>query len=339
MFAIILRLLTIGVAVAACIGLDARPARAEATEVRVASQYGFGFLPLMVMERRALLERALAAAGLSAVKVNWATLGGGNAMNEAVLSGSLDFASSGTTAFITLWAKTRGRNQVRAVGALGSVPLWFNTRSPSVQSLRDLTGADKIAVTAVRVSVHAILLQMAAEQLWGFRDYEHFDGLTVSMSQPDGMAALLSRGSEVDNHFTAPPFQYKELKSEGVRRIASAEDILGGPATFVVAWTSEKFREENPRIFAAFFAALSASIDFINQDRPATAAIYREMSGSSDSEAEIIDMMATPGTHFRLTPENVMKYVDFMHRTGVVKTRPASWTDLFFPEAHGLHGS
>ena len=30
---------------------------------------------------------------------------------------------------------------------------------------------------------------------------------------------------------------------------------------------------------------------------------------------------------------NVMKVVDFMHDAGRIKKKPASWRDLFFPEA------
>jgi len=38
-------------------------------------------------------------------------------------------------------------------------------------------------------------------------------------------------------------------------------------------------------------------------------------------------------------PINVMKVVDFMHDAGRIKKKPASWRDLFFPEAHGLNSS
>jgi NitT/TauT family transport system substrate-binding protein len=34
-----------------------------------------------------------------------------------------------------------------------------------------------------------------------------------------------------------------------------------------------------------------------------------------------------------------MKYVDFMVKTGLIKSRPDSWKDLFFPNAQSLPGS
>ena len=38
------------------------------------------------------------------------------------------------------------------------------------------------------------------------------------------------------------------------------------------------------------------------------------------------------GARATTTPVNVMK-VDFMHEAGRIKKKPASWRDLFFPEA------
>jgi NitT/TauT family transport system substrate-binding protein len=40
-----------------------------------------------------------------------------------------------------------------------------------------------------------------------------------------------------------------------------------------------------------------------------------------------------------MVPENTMKYAEFMHSVGSIKTMPASWKDLFFAEVHGLPGS
>ena len=35
----------------------------------------------------------------------------------------------------------------------------------------------------------------------------------------------------------------------------------------------------------------------------------------------------------------LMKYVAFMLKIGAIKTRPASWKDLFFPNVYSLPGS
>jgi len=40
-----------------------------------------------------------------------------------------------------------------------------------------------------------------------------------------------------------------------------------------------------------------------------------------------------------LTPQGVTKVTDFIYKTGMIKAKPASWKDLFFPEVHDLPGN
>src|SRR5215475_9768969 len=95
----------------------ALPARAEMSEINVAQQYGIGCLSLMIMEDQKLIEKHAKAAGLD-VKVHWAKFAGGNVMNDALLSNSLQFASGGVGPMVTIWARTRGNLDVRGVAAI-----------------------------------------------------------------------------------------------------------------------------------------------------------------------------------------------------------------------------
>src|SRR5207302_9877704 len=108
------------------------------------------------------------------------------------------------------------------------------------------------------------------------------------------------------NHFSAPPYQYLEARAPGVRRITTEEEILGGRATFVVAYGTEKFRAENPKTYGAFLAALGRAIVTINADPRAAARIYLEMSKDKLSEDEAFAMITDPGTRFTLAPEKFM---------------------------------
>jgi ABC-type nitrate/sulfonate/bicarbonate transport system substrate-binding protein len=65
-------------------------ARAEVTELRMATQFGIGAMAMILMEKNQLLEKHLAAAGLPNVKVSWRQFPGGNPMNEGLLSGLYD---------------------------------------------------------------------------------------------------------------------------------------------------------------------------------------------------------------------------------------------------------
>ena len=106
--------------------------------------------------------------------------------------------------------------------------------------------------------MHAILLQMAAEKIYGPANSSKFDALTVGIPHGDAAAAMIGGNHEINNHFTAPPFQNVELKA-GVRRVTTAEEILGGPASYMVAYATEKFRNDNPKVYGAFVAALRES--------------------------------------------------------------------------------
>ncbi len=98
------------------------------------------------------------------------------------------------------------------------MPLYLNTRNPAIKSIKDFTEKDRIALPAVKVSMQAIMLQMAAAKEYGENNYTKLDGLTVSMAHPDGVAALMSGASEITAHFTSPPFQFRELKDPKITR-------------------------------------------------------------------------------------------------------------------------
>src|SRR6266571_2408225 len=311
--------------------LSALPARGETGEVRAAQQFGLSYLNLMIMEDSKLIEKQAKASGLGDIKVTWAKLGGPGAMNDALLSGGLDFGTGGVPSLITLWSKTRGTpNEVGGVGALNSMPVNLVTSNPKVKSIRDFTDQDKIAVTTVKVSTQALLLQMAAAKEFGEQNYAKLDPLTVSLPHPDAMTALLAGSGTITAHFSSPPFQYQEAAKPGIRTILNNYDILGGPATFNLVWSTSKFRDANPKTYAAFVAAFEDATATINRDKRAAAEVYKRMSGTKETVEDLVKMMEDPLVEYTLTPKSVMKTAEFMAKIGTIKERPASWKDLFF---------
>jgi NitT/TauT family transport system substrate-binding protein len=322
----------------AIVALTSLPARAEMAEIAVAQQYGISYLPLMLMEEKKLIEKHAKAAGID-VKVGWAKFAGGNVMNDALLSGNLQFASGGVGPFLTLWARTRGNLDVRGVAALNSMPIHLVTRNPNVKTISDFRDSDRIALPAVKVSVQAVLLQMAAEQAFGAGQQNRLDPLTVTMSHPDAMQALLSGQSEIDAHFGSPPFQYQEVARAGNHVVLNSYDVLGGPATFNVVWTTAKFRNDNPKLYDAFVKALDEATAEINRDKRAAAESYLRISKDKDSVENILRMLNDPNIIYTTTPQNMMKFAEFMQKVGAIKAQPDSWRDLFFPNVQALPGS
>jgi NitT/TauT family transport system substrate-binding protein len=315
------------------------PARAEVGEIRIAQQYGISYLPFAVMRARGLLEATAEKQGLPRPKVIWVDLSGGPAMNDGLLTGSLDFVSGGVSPLITIWAKTRDSLKVRAVAALSSFPLYLTSNNPKVVKLGDLGDEDRIALPAVKVSIQAVVLQMAAEQAFGEGHQSQLDSLTVSMAHPDATAALLGGRSEVTTSFTASPYQEQQLNDPKIHKVLSSYDVLGGPHTFNVVYTTGRFHDENPKTILAFREALDQA-DALIKASPGEAADIYIAEEHSKLPRELVERLITDPEHvFTTEPQQIMKIADFMYRIGQVKVAAAKWTDLFFPEAATRSGS
>jgi NitT/TauT family transport system substrate-binding protein len=319
--------------------LFALPVMAEVSEIRVAQQFGITYLSLHVMKSEGFFTDEAAKAGVPATRIVWSQFAAGNAMNEALLSGNLDIASGGVTPLITLWSKTRRRQEARGVAALSSMPNYLNTSNPAVRTIRDFTEKDRIALPAVKVSFQSVTLQMAAEQVFGDGQWGRLDPITVSMSHPDGAAALLSGRSEITGHFTSAPFAYQELEDKRIRSVLTSYDVLGGPGTFALLWSTRSFHDENPRVYRAFLAALERGNAFIRENPRRAAEIYLKEENSRLSPELIERILRDPVNVFTTAPQGVMKYAAFMHRIGAIEHKPADWKDLFFAELHPAGGS
>jgi NitT/TauT family transport system substrate-binding protein len=180
---------------------------------------------------------------------------------------------------------------------------------------------------------------MAAEQAFGAGQHARLDHLTISRSHPDAMAAMLSERSEITAHFAAPPYADLELKRPGFHPVLTATGVFGGSVTIGVTYAPAKFRRDNPKLFVAFLAALTESIDMINADRRKAAEIYLQVTKEKTTVDEILTILEQPGFNFGTTPQNLLKMAQFMHRIGSLGIEPKSWQDMFFPDIHHLPGS
>jgi NitT/TauT family transport system substrate-binding protein len=311
---------------------------AEARTITIAQQFGIPFLPLMVMRHERLIEKQAQRLGIGALEVVWTTFGSGVDMNIGILSGTLDFASGGVVPLLQIWDRTRGAQAVKGVAALGSLPLYLNTTNLRIRTVRDFADGDRIALPAVKSSVQALLLQMAAARAFGDDNYDLLDRLTVSLSHPQAAAALLA-GTEITAHFTNPPFQNLELQDARVRRLLSSYDVLGGPATLVSLYASDSFRVHNPNVYRSVIAALREAMLRINSDKAWAAEIYRAEEKTKLETEFVRAIISDQDVTFTMAPQGIMKFAEFMFRTRAIKQRPASWRDVFFSEVHGEDGS
>ena len=242
--------------------------RAEVSEVTIAQQFGVAFLPFMLMERDNLVEKHAKAAGI-ALKTNWQKVAGPSVINDGLLSGTVHFGAVGAPSLITLWSKTKSNVGIKGMAAMTSYPLYFVTRNPDLKSLKDLSQKDKVAVPSVKISTQALMLQMAAADLFGQASYQKFDEFTVSLAHPDAMVALMNNTGGVNAHFATSPFYEAEMKIPGTRVLTTSYEILGGRASALVIIATTKFHDANPKVYEAFLAAEKEAIDTINKDKMA----------------------------------------------------------------------
>ena len=315
--------------------------KGETIEVRIPrGAGGVGFLPLLVMEKYHLVEQRAKEMGIPNLQVRWIDLGGPAVMNDSLLSGAVDFIAAGPPAFLILWDRTESSAKVKGVAAMSSLPMYLNARADHLKKLDDITERDKIAVTAIKVSIPSIVMQMYARDKYGAEQTARFDKYTVTMTHPDGVIALLSGSGAISAHFTSPPFHQRERKDPRVRTIMTSDQVMGGSTTFTMLSTTTAFREKNPKAYGAVLKALDDAIDVIVEDKEDAADILLASTPESGfSREEIVALMKDPSVKFTPTPENVVKYAEFMHSAGSIKKSPSSWKDLFFPEIHDGPGS
>ena len=308
--------------------------------MRIAQQFGLSYLPLHVALELKLIEKHAKQLGEGDAVVEVARLASGAAVNDAIISGSIDVAMAGLTVLLNLSDKSAGQNTVKGMMAIADSPIYFNTTDPRIKSVKDFQDSDRIAMTAGRGTQHAVILQMAAASAFGWENREKLDALAVGISHPDGVVGLLSGGGSFRTHATTVPFIQMELADPKVRTLFTSYDVIGGRHTLIVAYAPERWRKESPKLYQATYAALAEAMDIIRKDTRAAAELFlRREPSKLGLEAIHAIINDDKMLYFTPAPTGVMAYVDHMARTGQLKNKLASWKDAFFDNVHGLPGN
>lgn len=315
------------------------PAVAQ-TEIRFAEQFGLLYLPMQVVIHEKLVEKHAAKAGMPGVKASMAKLSGGAAVNQALLSGNVEFASAGVGPLLTIWDRTFGTDDhVKAVFDIGKMPLKLVTNDPAVQKFEDYLKVKdhKIATPSIS-SIQVVTLRMAAARAWG--DAKKLDPLLVNMNHPTAVAALLSGGQTVKSHFSTLPFSYQQLQSGKVRLVLNSFDVLGGQHSIVSLYATTKWLKANPKLVKVVIDAYNEAFKFIDADIGRAAQLYVDFTKSKISVDDVKAMISSKAEiEYGPAPKNTMPFAKFMHQEGIIKNLPASWKDYFHDNAHGMDGS
>jgi NitT/TauT family transport system substrate-binding protein len=317
----------------------AKPAFADVATLRIVVPSDLSALSLIVAAHDHLVEQQLEARGLTGVTVQWLTPNGGNPIDE-LLNGQADIvATTDLVGFLLAWDEHSGTPQeIRGLAALARMPYTLLSRNPAIATIRDFTAKDHIAVPALKASLPAVMLEMAAADEWGAAHYDKLDPLMIAHTSDDADNALHSGTGDIDTDFSRMPYADEERADPSIRRVMDSFDIAG-PHNVGVVVTTAQFRDANPALCAALVGALSAADAFIKAGRGAAAEIYDVMEKSNDIPIEdLTDMLGDPDTAFAPAPAGMERLVSFLHQIGRVRHSPDSWQQLFFPEIYKQPG-
>jgi NitT/TauT family transport system substrate-binding protein len=319
---------------AAMLAVLGAPASAEVNELKIGKQYGLPYIQFVIMEDQKLIEQHARAQGLGDIKVDWATLGGPAQINDGIISGAIDIGAVGLPNLITMWEKTRTNVKVRAIAGLNFMPLILLTRDPKLKALKDYGEKDRIALPSVKISMQAILLEMAAAKEFGEASYEKLDPLTVSMGHPDAFAAVNS-GTEVQSHFSSAPFQNRQLKMPGYHQVVSSYDIIGPHSVSCISMQT-KFHDGNPKLVTAILDAMREATAWIKADRRAAAEAYLRITKDKMPVDEMVSILNDPTMVITIVPKGADKISEFLAKVGRIKAKPERWQDYYFGDVDRL---
>ncbi|MFC3458789.1 ABC transporter substrate-binding protein [Massilia haematophila] len=314
------------------------PAHAEG-KIRIAEQFGVVYLLLNVAQDQKLIEKHGRKQGVD-IDVDWIRLSGGAAGNDALLSNSVDVVGAGLGPLFTVWDRTAGKQNVRAVASLGNFPYYLVSTNPAVKSIADFGPKDRIALPAVTVSVQARILQMAAAKQWGAAQFRKLDPLTQAVPHPDATAAVIAGKTEINAHFGNPPFQDQELAGNpNAKVVLDSYEVLGGPSSATVLYATEKWVRENPKTYRAFLDALVEAAQLASSNPEAAADAYLRVNRNSIDRALLVKVLKDPKVQFKVAPQNTLGLAQFLHQVGAIRKKPASWRDYFFAHPALASGS
>ncbi len=307
--------------------------------VRFVQQRGLLYIPIDVMVSGGVLQQEASKLGLGKIEATATALSGPGPVLDALISGAADYGTAALPSLLTLWEKTRGSaNEVKAVGTVSNGAMTLYTINPNVKSLADFGEQDRIAVPTVRLSFNAIMLQMAAEQLWN--DPHRLDHLTVALGHPDAVTAL-SAGygkATITAHIGVQPFTDRGLKLPGAHIITDSRKVFGGPLTQITLLATKQTKEKNPSLFQAVANALEEAIKVANADKRAAAALWKDVQKAPESIDDLVAQLNDPGFEFTSRPQRISHFTAFLNRLGTLKIKVEDWKQLFWETAHHQQG-
>lgn len=289
----------------------------DPTTIKIAEQYGLAYAPIQVMKESGYLNELLG----DDIEIEWVKLANTAAIREAMLGDDLDVGFMGIPPFLI---GVDNQMEWKIMTGLSKSPLGLVTNDSTITSLEDLVDNGKIALPQPG-SIQHILLSMAAQKQLGQADI--FDKQLVSMKHPDGLMALMSK-TDINSHFTSPPYIFKELEGADNHLVISGEEAFGGEFTFIVGVCREGFYS-NKEAYDKLNEALLKAIQLINDRDQATLELLAD-SYELDMDT-LVSYLYHEDMDYSQSVVGVQTFSDFMHEVGYLdqtyKEKDVIWNE------------
>jgi NitT/TauT family transport system substrate-binding protein len=304
---------------------------AEEKPISIAIQYGYAYLPVVVAEQKGFFSKQLAAKGIK-TSVEIKKISGAPAINDALISGTIDIGAYGLPGMLIAAEKTKSSIKIRGLAALVAGDNGFYTNKPEIKELKDLGSSDRIAVTST-TGQQGLLVRMAAKKAFG--DARHFDTMMVQLPHPDATSGLLAGGT-ISAYVAPHPYSDVLEANSKIHKLFNFSDYLGEQVTSGLLTTTGKFIDDRKEAALAIVAAIDEADGFIRDNPKEAAEIFLGSEKSSLNAEQIQKMLETVKGEWGVQPKGVMIFADFMTETGLLKSKLSKWQDVFFePVATG----
>ena len=316
-------------------------AKAETNEVRIASTFGLAQLPGRIAYQEGFIKKRAAALGIKDLKVTYQQVASGVVVSTLLLADRADIGVGGNVPLFHLWEKTKGK--IKGVMAFSQGNMVLVSCDPRIKSIKDYTANDRIAMTGIKTTTYAMILQMQAAKAFGWDKRTKLDDITLSMSNPDATAAILTCRTPTKSHMTILPHSTFELKTNKQAHVVfSSKDFMGHPYTFVAAFAKTDFKAKNPTVYKAVVQGLGDAIKFIQKNPEKAVAIYTKAEPTMGKKVDLVSLIkGETADQFSYTeaPNSTKAFIDFMNKAGMMHTPIKSWKDVWFDNVWNLPGS
>lgn len=220
------------------------------TKVNLAYQFGFHYGQHVIMDHFNLIEKY--SGGTLAATFH--KISGGSTINEAIVTGNIDFASMSAAASIKGIDKGVPTKIFISMG-MKVAEIW--TWRDDIQSIEDFSEGDIVAAVKLG-SVQYVSLTKAYLDIG--RTREEAESIMGFFSHADALQLMIQK--EIDAAFSGPPYT-TEYEKMGYHKVTDEVEIWGTALPGSVLIGRVEFTDEHPEAVAAVLMAWLEATEFI----------------------------------------------------------------------------